>query len=73
MTHHVLDEIWSLDFQSRAELRVLKKSFGTALQIFGQTNWWEHLVWASSACCSLISLGRSRILDRLRQRVDLDR
>lgn len=71
MTHLILDEIWSLDF-SRGRLRV-KSSFGTALKFFGN-NWWANVsVWAKLAVLIYFAHGDHEILDRLRQRVRLDR
>jgi hypothetical protein len=71
MTHLILDEIWSLDF-SRGRLRV-KKSFGTALKFFGN-DWWANVsVWAKLGLLCYLAWGDSAILDRLRQRVRLDR
>ena len=71
MTHLILDEIWSLDF-SRGRMRV-KKSFGTALKFFGN-NWWANIsVWGKLGLLCYLAWGDHGILDRLRQRVRLDR
>ncbi|EMI54784.1 membrane protein containing DUF457, transmembrane [Rhodopirellula sallentina SM41] len=71
MTHLILDEIWSLDF-SRGRMRV-KKSFGTALKFFGK-DWWANVsVWGKLALLCYLAWGDHAILDRLRQRVRLDR
>lgn len=71
LTHLILDEIWSLDF-SRGRLRV-KKSFGTALKFFSN-DWWANVsVWGKLALLCYLAWGDHGILDRLRQRVKLDR
>ncbi len=71
LTHLILDEIWSLDFSARG-MRV-KKSFGTALKFFGK-DWWANVsVWGKLALLCYIAWGDSGILDRLRQRVRLER
>jgi membrane-bound metal-dependent hydrolase YbcI (DUF457 family) len=70
MTHLILDEIWSLDF-SRG-FRV-KKSFGTALKFFG-SSWWVNLtIYAKLGFLIYVAHGDHEILDRLRQRIRLDR
>lgn len=71
MTHLILDEIWSIDL-SRGRIRT-KKSFGTALKFFGNV-WWVNIsVYAKLALLVYLSQGDHAILDRLRQRVRLDR
>ncbi|MBB3208308.1 membrane-bound metal-dependent hydrolase YbcI (DUF457 family) [Rhodopirellula rubra] len=71
LTHLILDEIWSLDF-SRGRMRV-KKSFGTALKFFGK-DWWANVsVWGKLVLLCYLAWGDHGILDRLRQRVRLDR
>lgn len=71
MTHLILDEIWSLDF-SRGRMRV-KKSFGTALKFFGNDWWANFSVWAKLGLLCYVAWSDHAILDRLRQRVRLDR
>ncbi|TWT55365.1 hypothetical protein CA85_49380 [Allorhodopirellula solitaria] len=71
LTHLILDEIWSLDF-SGGGMRV-KKSFGTALKFFGN-NWWANIsAWGKLLLLCYIAWGDHGILDRLRQRVRLER
>lgn len=71
MTHLILDEIWSLDF-SRGRFRT-KKSFGTALKFFGN-RWWVNVsVYAKLGLLIYLAHGDHAILDRLRQRIRLDR
>lgn len=71
LTHLILDEIWSLDF-SRGRMRV-KRSFGTALKFFGN-NWWVNVsVWGKLALLCYLAWGDHGIIDRLRQRVRLER
>lgn len=71
MTHLILDEIWSIDF-SRGRLR-MKKSFGTALKFFGNA-WWANLaVYAKLGLLIYLAHSDHAILDRLRQRIRLDR
>lgn len=71
MVHLILDEIWSLDFR-RGRFRV-KSSFGTALKFFGN-NWWANAsVWAKFAFLFWLAYSDHGILDRLRERVRLDR
>ena len=71
MTHLILDEIWSLDFSSGG-FRV-KKSFGTALKFFGN-NWLANVsVYGKLVFLIYLGHGDHAILDRLRQRIRLDR
>tara|TARA_A100001391_G_scaffold199265_1_gene181987 strand:+ start:526 stop:1347 length:822 start_codon:yes stop_codon:yes gene_type:complete len=71
LTHLILDEIWSLDFSGRG-MRV-KKSFGTALKFFGK-DWWANVsVWGKLVLLCYVAWGDHGILDRLRQRVRLER
>ncbi|MCM2371216.1 metal-dependent hydrolase [Aporhodopirellula aestuarii] len=71
LTHLILDEIWSLDFSS-GRFRV-KKSFGTALKFFGN-DWWANVsVWGKLVLLCYLAWGDHAILDRLRQRVRLER
>lgn len=71
LTHLILDEIWSLDFSS-GRLRV-KKSFGTALKFFNDDLWANVSVWGKLALLCYLAWGDQAILDRLRQRVKLER
>nr|WP_255712876.1 metal-dependent hydrolase [Rhodopirellula sp. JC740] len=71
MTHLILDEIWALDF-SRGSLR-LKKSFGTALKFFGSSPLANFFVYGQLALFIYLAWGDHEILDRLRQRVRMDR
>ncbi|MFG0253905.1 MAG: metal-dependent hydrolase, partial [Rhodopirellula sp. JB053] len=51
----------------------VKKSFGTALKFFGK-DWWANVsVWGKLALLCYLAWGDHAILDRLRQRVRLDR
>lgn len=71
LTHLILDEIWSLDF-SRGRLRI-KRSFGTALKFFGNS-WLANVsVWGKLGLLCYLAWGDHGVLDRLRQRVRLDR
>lgn len=71
MTHLILDEIWSLDF-SRGRFRT-KKSFGTALKFFGNRWWINVAIYIKLGLLVYLSHGDHAILDRLRQRIRLDR
>lgn len=71
LTHLILDEIWSLDFSS-GRMRV-KKSFGTALKFFNKDLWANISVWGKLALLCYLAWGDHAILDRLRQRVKLER
>lgn len=69
MTHLILDEIWSIDF-SRGRT---KKSFGTALKFFGNRWWINIAVYVKLGLLIYFAHGDYEILDRLRQRIRLDR
>ncbi|WP_231603617.1 metal-dependent hydrolase [Neorhodopirellula pilleata] len=71
MTHLILDEIWSIDF-SRGRLRT-KKSFGTALKFFGSGWWVNFMVYAKLGVLIYFAHNDHAILDRMRQRIRLDR
>ena len=67
LVHLILDEIWSIDFR-RGRFR-LKKSFGTALKLFGNDRWANISVYAKLFLLAYLAWGDYGILDRLRARV----
>ena len=69
MVHLILDEIWSIDLRRGR----VKKSFGTALKFFGNDIWGNISVWGKLVLLCYLAWGDYGILDRLRQRVRLDR
>ncbi|MEM9364469.1 MAG: metal-dependent hydrolase [Planctomycetota bacterium] len=69
MVHLVLDEIWSLDIRRGR----VKKSFGTALKFFGNSWWGNVSVWGKLFILIYLAWGDHAILDRLRERVRMDR
>ncbi len=71
LVHLILDEIWSISF-ARGVPR-LKKSFGTALKLFGNSFWGNVSVWGKLMLLIYIAYGDVSILDRLRQRVREER
>jgi membrane-bound metal-dependent hydrolase YbcI (DUF457 family) len=70
LVHLVLDEIWALDFR-HGRFRI-KKSFGTALKFFGEDLWINIAVYAALAFLIYIAWGDYEILDRIKQRVQLE-
>lgn len=64
MTHLVMDEIWSIDFR-RARV---KRSFGTALKLFGNNFVGNVSVYAKLAALAYIAFSDHAIVDRVRQR-----
>ena len=71
LVHLILDEIWSISF-SRGVPR-LKRSFGTALKLFGNSFWGNVSVWGKLMLLIYIAYGDVSILNRLRQRVREER
>tara|TARA_R110002073_G_scaffold65408_6_gene163335 strand:- start:4202 stop:4930 length:729 start_codon:yes stop_codon:yes gene_type:complete len=70
LVHLILDEIWSIDFGG-GRFR-LKKSFGTALKFFGQSQIANVSVYAKLFLLIYLAWGDHGVVDRIRQRSRLD-
>lgn len=69
LVHLGLDEIWALNFGAR--LRP-KKSFGSALKLFGNNSVANIFVYTQLAVLAYLAWGDNDFADRLRERTRLD-
>lgn len=67
MTHLILDEIWS--FGVRGGRLNVKRSFGTALKLFGRDRIANTFIWGKLTLCSLLSIGDPMLMQRYGQDV----
>jgi uncharacterized membrane protein len=65
-----MDEIWSIDIAGGFRL---KKSFGTALKFFGNSALANTMVWAMFGGLLYFSMGDHEVVDRIRDRTQLER
>jgi membrane-bound metal-dependent hydrolase YbcI (DUF457 family) len=70
LVHLFLDEIWSLNLGS-GRLRP-KKSFGSALKLFGNSQLTNLFIYAQVAVLAYLAWGDTDFADRLRERTRLD-
>jgi membrane-bound metal-dependent hydrolase YbcI (DUF457 family) len=61
MVHLTLDEIWAIDLKNFR----LKKSFGTALKLWGKKGWANVSVYAKLGFLVLLVIGDPIVMDRL--------
>jgi hypothetical protein len=67
LSHLVLDEIWSLSL-NRGRLKI-KKSFGTALKIWGQSTWANVSTYAKLAVLAALAFGDPIVMARFQEDV----
>ena len=70
LVHLVLDEIWAIEFgflRFRA-----KKSFGSALKLFGNNQLANIVVYAQVAALSYLAWGDHNVAERIRERTRID-
>lgn len=60
MVHLILDELWSIDFKRMR----LKKSFGTAIKLWGKRRWGNFSVYAKLAFLILFAFGDPIMMER---------
>jgi hypothetical protein len=70
IVHLTMDEIWSIDIAGGFRL---KKSFGTALKFFGNSALANTMVWAMFGGLLYFSMGDHEVVDRIRDRTQLER
>lgn len=66
MSHLVLDEIYSVD--TRGVVPKFKKSFGTAVKLFGKDGWANFSTYAKLAVVGIAILGDQAVSQRIEQR-----
>lgn len=65
MSHLVLDEIYSVD--TRGMVPKFKKSFGSAIKLFGKNSWANFSTYAKLAVVVALMLGDRGVLQRLQE------